>query len=332
KPGTGEEDGSTIVPNAPSNLKIVNSTKTSLTIKFDAVLHKKGIKEYKIWRNGKLIQTTDLTTYVDKDLEAGTTYTYKIQAVANNGITSSFSENLTGATKEEEKVKPTQPTNLSSIGATEDKVRLKWNAADHQDGIKEYNIYRNGVLIGTSTGLTYIDNNLESNTLYKYKVQAIANNGLTSEFSNLITVKTEEKQDPGETQDPFYVAPPKTSGFNTNLREKLGHYGSYDGVKKSYFNSLVRGIASGEESELDVKTELYQLELWKEPNKQPVDALWGAANVYTAVYKTPSNNYAEIDRMIKKQQSGKYFEIAIYWDAEAKQNVIAVLGIQFMYQ
>ncbi len=63
-----------------------------------------------------------------------------------------------------------------------------------------------------------------------------------------------------------HVEPPKTSGFNHNLRSKLGSYGSYNGIKKSYFDSLVQDIASGDILELDAKEELYKLDLWNENN------------------------------------------------------------------
>ncbi|MGI2758561.1 hypothetical protein, partial [Bacillus cytotoxicus] len=145
-------------------------------------------------------------------------------------------------------------------------------------------------------------------------------------------VKPETKP---ETQDPFYVEPPKTSGFNHNLRSKLGNYGSYNGIKKSYFDSLVQDIASGDILELDAKEELYRLDLWNEnniPSYLPKNTQMGVAVVNVQKFSTPSNNYRDIDKMISKNYGGKYFGISIYWDAQAKKNTIAVLNIQFMYQ
>ncbi|HHP1097520.1 TPA: hypothetical protein ACR3Y7_003935, partial [Bacillus thuringiensis] len=147
--------------------------------------------------------------------------------------------------------------------------------------------------------------------------------------------ETEKPETKPETQDPFYVEPPKTSGFNHNLRSKLGSYGSYNGIKKSYFDSLVQDIASGEILELDAKEELYKLDLWNEnniPSYLPKNTQMGVAVVNVQKFSTSSNNYRDIDKMISKNYGGKYFGISIYWDAQAKKNTIAVLNIQFMYQ
>ncbi|MDD9297117.1 hypothetical protein PVN87_13105, partial [Bacillus thuringiensis] len=147
--------------------------------------------------------------------------------------------------------------------------------------------------------------------------------------------ETKPETEKPETQDPFYVEPPKTSGFNHNLRSKLGSYGSYNGIKKTYFDSLVQDIASGDILELDAKEELYKLDLWNEnniPSYLPKNTQMGVAVVNVQKFSTSSNNYRDIDKMISKNYGGKYFGISIYWDAQAKKNTIAVLNIQFMYQ
>ncbi|SME30165.1 hypothetical protein BACERE00183_02826 [Bacillus cereus] len=147
--------------------------------------------------------------------------------------------------------------------------------------------------------------------------------------------ETKPETEKPETQDPFYVEPPKTSGFNHNLRSKLGSYGSYNGIKKSYFDSLVQDIASGDILELDAKEELYKLDLWNEnniPSYLPKNTQMGVAVVNVQKFSTSSNNYRDIDKMIGKNYGGKYFGISIYWDTQAKKNTIAVLNIQFMYQ
>ncbi|SME52274.1 hypothetical protein BACERE00176_05454 [Bacillus paranthracis] len=147
--------------------------------------------------------------------------------------------------------------------------------------------------------------------------------------------ETKPETEKPETQDPFYVEPPKTSGFNHNLRNKLGSYGSYNGIKKSYFDSLVQDIASGDILELDAKEELYKLDLWNEnniPSYLPKNTQMGVAVVNVQKFSTSSNNYRDIDKMIGKNYGGKYFGISIYWDAQTKKNTIALLNIQFMYQ
>lgn len=117
--------------------------------------------------------------------------------------------------------------------------------------------------------------------------------------------------------------------------KKLGNYGSYTGIKKSFFNTLVQDMASGDILELDAKEELYKLDLWTEnniPSYLPKNTQMGVAVVNVQKFNTSSNNYRDIDKMIDKNYGGKYFGMSIYWDAQAKKNTIAVLNIQFMYQ
>ncbi|KXI53830.1 hypothetical protein ACS95_06895 [Bacillus cereus] len=58
------------------------------------VVYDGGIKEYQIIRNGKQVGTSVTTTYKDTGLTGDTTYSYQIKAVANNGLISSLSAEL----------------------------------------------------------------------------------------------------------------------------------------------------------------------------------------------------------------------------------------------
>lgn len=75
-----------------------------------------------------------------------------------------------------------------------DKATLKLSAKDFS-GIKEYHIYRDGKFIAKTTDETYTDKNLKENTKYKYKIKAVDKLNNISEYSPVITVKTEETKD-----------------------------------------------------------------------------------------------------------------------------------------
>lgn len=70
-------------------------------------------------------------------------------------------------------VSPSTPAGLTVSGTTATSVSLSWTAATDNVGVASYEIQRDGVKVGTSTGTTYTDEPLSSNTTYAYSVIAI---------------------------------------------------------------------------------------------------------------------------------------------------------------
>ena len=93
---------------------------------------------------------------------------------------------------------PTTPTSVSSPSATSTSVNLYWAASTETVGISGYNIYRNGTLIGTTSGLkTYFtDQNLSASTAYTYTVQALNTAGVASGQSTGLSVTTAASSTP----------------------------------------------------------------------------------------------------------------------------------------
>ncbi|UFU01331.1 fibronectin type III domain-containing protein [Radiobacillus kanasensis] len=85
---------------------------------------------------------------------------------------------------------PDAPTNLATTNVTDTSLTLTWDAVTYPDGIANYEIYRNGVKINTSTVASFNDTGLAASTDYIYQVRAIGNNGLESVLSNELTVTT----------------------------------------------------------------------------------------------------------------------------------------------
>lgn len=86
---------------------------------------------------------------------------------------------------------PTTPSNLTATVTKQNTIALKWNAStDNSGGLVSYNIYRNNILVATTTSLTWTDTTVAKRTSYSYKVQAVDPTGNLSVFSNTTTVKT----------------------------------------------------------------------------------------------------------------------------------------------
>jgi chitodextrinase len=67
---------------------------------------------------------------------------------------------------------PGAPGSLSATPANATTVQLGWTAATDNVGVTGYRVYRDGVLIGTTTALSYADSGLQPQTQYSYEVRA----------------------------------------------------------------------------------------------------------------------------------------------------------------
>ncbi|MFB6434269.1 M60 family metallopeptidase [Bacillus thuringiensis] len=97
---------------------------------------------------------------------------------------------------------PTQPQGLYANNLTSNSVELKWNPSTDNIGVKEYQVLRDGQLIQTVQGTTFIDQNLTANKEYKYAVKAVDAAGNTSIQSEILPVKTKDQNVSYEKWDP----------------------------------------------------------------------------------------------------------------------------------
>ncbi|MBO0440463.1 M60 family metallopeptidase [Candidatus Enterococcus ikei] len=86
--------------------------------------------------------------------------------------------------------KPAAPTNLSALDVKHDSVKIKWNAVQGNQPIKEYSISRDGREIARTTTTEFTDKTVQANTAYTYTVSAINTMGTSSDKSAGLQVKT----------------------------------------------------------------------------------------------------------------------------------------------
>jgi chitodextrinase len=89
-----------------------------------------------------------------------------------------------------DQTKPTKPGTpfTTSVGVTS--IALKWNASTDNVGVDHYDIYRNGVKVGSSPTNTFTNTGLTPNTTYTYTVLAVDANGNVSPMSDALSVAT----------------------------------------------------------------------------------------------------------------------------------------------
>ena len=80
---------------------------------------------------------------------------------------------------------PTTPESLAATPRSQSTIDLSWDqASDPESGVTQYNVYRNGVLIGSSNTTSLVDSGLQLNTPYSYQVSAVNSQGLESDLSS----------------------------------------------------------------------------------------------------------------------------------------------------
>ncbi|QBZ96946.1 reprolysin-like metallopeptidase [Flavobacterium sangjuense] len=144
---------------------------------------------------------------------AGTTWTTLLAATPNDGSEAVTIPNTAGTTNRimvkgtnhiffdvsntnftitagsTDTVAPTAPT-LSASGTTQTTSSLSWSGATDNVGVTGYDVYKDGVLLGSTTSTSYAVSGLTNSTTYVFTVKAKDAAGNASVASNAVSVTT----------------------------------------------------------------------------------------------------------------------------------------------
>lgn len=171
------------------SLTLTNVAATGkVKISWDAV---NGAVSYKLYcstdnASWSLLKTTTATSIVHSSGVAGTTYYYKVKAIASNSEANSAYSNV------KSKACTLIPPVITAVGNSESsgKITLSWGAVN---GAVEYKIYRstskNGTyaVVGTTSETSFTNSSAVAGAAYYYKVRAVpANSSAYSDFSQTV--------------------------------------------------------------------------------------------------------------------------------------------------
>lgn len=88
---------------------------------------------------------------------------------------------------------PDAPTGLKVDEISDTSTQISWDAVGYEEGIKEYHVYRDGVYLDSSVGISLTDGGLTPETTYEYQVKVIGINDLESELSEILSATTESE-------------------------------------------------------------------------------------------------------------------------------------------
>jgi chitodextrinase len=181
-------------PTAPTNLSAANIALASFTLSWTASTDNFGVTGYKIYVNGTLAGTSASTSFNLTGLASGTKYNITVKATDAAGNVSAASTTLQVITA----VPPAAPTGLAAADIAAGSFTLTWTASNGGvGGIASYNIYCNGISIGSSATTTFVVAGLSPATTYNVIVVAIDGSGAASPPSAPLSVTTKPVPDQG---------------------------------------------------------------------------------------------------------------------------------------
>ncbi|MEO8562807.1 MAG: lectin [bacterium] len=183
-------------PTPPSGLSTSNVTCNSAQLSWNASTDNVRVAFYDVFHDGQLMMSVSGTTLsASITVVPGVTWGLYVDARDDAGNVSQASATLplTPPQCAVDTIPPTQPTNVKAAAAGTT-VTVTWNASTDNVSLKAYDVYRNGVKVGTvnagGTSSSFTDSGLATNTTYTYTIVARDSQGNVSPASAPVRVTT----------------------------------------------------------------------------------------------------------------------------------------------
>ncbi|HSZ28424.1 MAG TPA: fibronectin type III domain-containing protein, partial [Pseudonocardiaceae bacterium] len=177
-------------PSAPAGLT-ATSTASTISLSWSAPSSGGTAVGYQILRDGTVIAATQQTSYTDPSLPVSSSHSYTVEAFDANGDLSPASAAVSASTTNgTETAAPTTPTNVTTSNVTGDSATLSWTESSDAVGVAGYDIYRNGVKVGSTTFTKYTDIELAGSTSYQYTLAAYNSAGVVSAATSPVSITT----------------------------------------------------------------------------------------------------------------------------------------------
>jgi chitodextrinase len=293
-------------PSQPVGLNITNLATDSLTLSWTPSTDNIAVVSYEVFQDGVSVGTSVTSTLSVKNLSSGKVYVFTVKATDSSGNQSPLSAPQIVTTPSgiipADQVAPTAPREISLASKTGNGLTITWVSSTDNTGVVEYDIYRNGIKIGTAATNRFTDANISTQANYEYYVRAKDGFGNISDASVPFTVTSDtlsglsnsnpliikiEKQTIGVTQPLTRVhidAAKLEEHLRKNLPTLLEIKGSHEAVRFELpANALKRGASFNPEKVITLRTDLATIDL--PVNSLRVDALAMAVNTATSDLK-----------------------------------------------
>ncbi|WP_309642167.1 reprolysin-like metallopeptidase [Flavobacterium sp.] len=230
----------TVAPTAPT-LSASGTTQTTTNLSWSGATDNVGVTGYDIYKDAVLIGSTSGTTYNVSGLTNSTTYVFTVKAkdAAGNVSAASNAVSVTTLAPAPDTTAPTAPT-LSASGTTFTNTTLSWSGATDNIAVTGYDVYKDGVLLGSTTSATtFAVGGLTASTTYTFNVTAKDAAGNVSANSNTVSITTPTPDTTAPT------APTLTALGTTASTTNLSWSGASDNVAVTGYDVYRNGSLLG---------------------------------------------------------------------------------------
>lgn len=173
-----------VAPPVPSPSGFVSTlqTRERVVLRWDAV---PGAASYEVTQDGVTLAPSASRWFTARDLTAGTSYDFTVQAVFADGTRTEISAPLSVAT---DGFELDAPTGFVSTLQTRERAVMTW---DSVLGAAEYEITQDGAVVATQTSRWFTARDLTPGATYDFTVQAVFANGTRTAATSPLAVTTD---------------------------------------------------------------------------------------------------------------------------------------------
>ncbi|SFH79409.1 endonuclease [Halpernia frigidisoli] len=167
----GTQVADTEAPSTPTNLAVLSTNTASASLSWTASTDNIAVAYYKIYVDGNFKTNSSTNTATVSGLKQGTSYNFYVIAADAAGNVSPQSNTASGTTLVDT-TNPTAATNLAIVNVGSNNIAVSWTAATDNVGVASYDVYANGVLMGSTASTDTNIANLNPSTSYTIYVIA----------------------------------------------------------------------------------------------------------------------------------------------------------------
>src|SRR5262249_30650297 len=143
-----------------------------------------GVTGYGHYLNGALVDTGTTTTYTWTGLTCGSWYAFFVDAVDAAGNRSALAGlKASTAACGSDTTRPWPASNVQATATTPTSFTVGWLPATDNVGVAGYNLYVNGVKVGSTTNLNYTFTGLSCGKAYSFAIETFDAAGNVSDKS-----------------------------------------------------------------------------------------------------------------------------------------------------
>jgi chitodextrinase/flagellar hook assembly protein FlgD len=149
------------------------------------------VEGYEVFVNGVLKGTSSTLSLNITGLDANQTYSITVRAYDATGNKSNVSKVYSASTyAEADTIAPSAPLNASAFNIGVTSFDVTWNASTDNKKVVGYEVYKDGVKVGTTVETVFSLTGLDPLTTYDITIKAIDASGNTSAESSILEVTT----------------------------------------------------------------------------------------------------------------------------------------------